>query len=37
VDVAEGLLDVALCTLAALVVRLLTARQEKKARVASFA
>jgi hypothetical protein len=36
-DVADGLLDVVLCTLAVVVVRMLTARQEQKARVTSFA
>jgi len=36
-DVVDGLADVVLCTLAVLVVRMLTARQEDKARVASFA
>lgn len=35
-DVVDGLLDVLLCTLAVLVVRALAARQEQKARVASF-
>ena len=36
-DVVDGLLDVALSILAIVVVRSLTARQEQKARVASFA
>jgi hypothetical protein len=36
-DVVDGVIDVALCTIAILMVRALTARQEQKARVASFA
>jgi len=36
-DVADGLLEIALCTVAAVAVRTLAARQEDKARIASFA